>query len=160
MSESHLIIPSKEITFDSSVYSEELLGYYISKSEFDEIVDKINHIAIEAFFKSRKNSRVKTYQATRFVIYFSVILDACLFVLVGLKQLFILSTILVAFSTISLFSVILYIYFKPITHLDISDIFIRDAINDYLKKLPVIFPGLVWQYEPFKRYIVVSMDKQ
>ena len=49
-----IIVSSNEITFDKTAYDASLLGGIISKEEFEIIIDKINKIAIDALFDSKK----------------------------------------------------------------------------------------------------------
>ena len=153
-----IVVPSNEITFDKEAYDEDAMSPYISREEFNGIIDKINKIAIVAFFDSKKRKDHSIYKSTNLIILLNFI--ACILILffVGFDKMMLIIIILFIFSILSILGQILFIYLNKITHLNDSDRFIRDYIMKYLKEVNKTYVNkLLWRYEPFKKKILINI---
>lgn len=153
-----IIVSSKEITFDKTAYDASLLGGIISKEEFESIIDKINKIAIDAFFDSKKDKSHSIYRSTKFIIIVNTILSILIMLFIAIDKFFLIAIIMLILSILSILGDLLYIYNYKITHLNNSDRFIKAYIEKYLKELNKKFSSsLLWKYEPFKKKIIINL---
>ena len=79
-----IVVPSNEITFDKEAYDEDAMSPHISREEFNGIIDKINKIAIVAFFDSKKRKDHSIYKSTNLIILLNFI--ACILILFFVKN--------------------------------------------------------------------------
>lgn len=153
-----IIVSSNEITFDKTAYDASLLGGIISKEEFEIIIDKINKIAIDAFFDSKKDKSHSIYKSTKIIIIINTIFSILIMLFIAIDKFFLIAVIMLIISIISILGDLLYIYNYKITHLNNSDLYIKVYIEKYLKELNKRFSSsLLWKYEPFKKKIIINI---
>lgn len=150
-------IPAVEIQFDKSLYDNDILGRNISQEEFNSIIDMLNKVSIEAFFRARK-SKGTIYPSTYRILICTVLLNIIMLIIGSYESISIVFSVLFIIAINALIIIlILLIYLTPINHLSKPDLFIKEVINKKLKEINGKYDyKLNWKYDAFEREIIIT----
>lgn len=148
-----ILVPLFEIKFDNMKYDFDILGKYITKETFNAIIDTLNKLTIEAFFKARQ-LKSSIYPSTIRILFSAVVLNIILIFIGGfefISLVFILGINLLIIILIALISL------TPITHMSKPDLYIKEIIDDKLKEINEKYRNqLIWKYNAFDKKIVIT----